>query len=84
MKYSNGYDTFNTYEEAFEDCQQTMAWEDYQEYFENNIGFHNFFERVRKLPNFFEEFENDLFDAEVYCFEKTYFEYDDDDDDEED
>ena len=77
MKYTDGYNTFNNYEEAYEDCQQSMRWEDYEEYFEDSLGFHKFFERVKKLPGFFEEFEDDFFEAETCYFEKNYSEIDD-------
>lgn len=85
MKYTDGYHTFNSYEEAFEDCQQSMTWDDYAKYFEKIYGgFLRFFYRISdKLPGFVEEFEEELFEAEVDYFEKNYSEINDEDEEEE-
>ena len=78
--WTNGFNTFETEEEARENCLEEMTWDDIEEYFENNMTFHDFFTRVREsMPDFFEKFENEFCGAEDRYFNQNYYEEDDED-----
>lgn len=77
--WTDGCDTFKDKDEAYDSVYTSMSWEDYEEYFKNNVNFHDFFERVRKITDpdkFFMEFENEFCDAANKYFEENYWEED--------
>lgn len=79
--WTDGFDVFETEEEARDTVCENMTWEDFEEYFKDNISFHDFFTRVRKIADpekFFLEFEIEFCDAENHYFEENYWEEDKD------
>ena len=79
--WTNGFDTFETEEEAREDAYCNITWDDIETYFEENMGFHEFFTRCHEaIPDFFEKFENEFCDAENDYFERNYHEEENDED----
>ena len=84
--WTDGCDTFETEEEARENIYENMTWEDYEEYFRDNVSFHDFFERVRKIVDpdkFFMEFETEFYDAEIEYFIENYWEEEEEEEEEE-
>lgn len=75
---------FENEECAREDVCQNMTWDDYEEYFRTNIRFHDLFEHLKKMPNFFETFEDEFMAAENKFFIDNYHEVEDWDDEDED
>lgn len=73
--WTDGYINFETEEEARENAFEVMTWDDLEEYFQNNVSFHDFFTKVHEnMPNFFELFENEWCEAENNYFNDNYWE----------
>lgn len=80
-QWTNGFNTFETEEEAREDAYEEITWDDIENYFEENISFHDFFTRVREsMPDFFDKFEDDILNAEDEYFSRNYYEEETDED----
>ena len=75
IHWTNGYETFEDQDEAYERACEDITWDDIESYFLNNISFHDFFNRVRQnmRDTFFETFENELCDAENDYFNQNYW-----------
>ena len=74
--WTDGCGIFETEEEARDNVLENMEWNDFEEYFHNNISFHDFFTRVRNIVDperFFIEFKDEFCDAENHYFEENYW-----------
>lgn len=73
--WTNGYDCFETEDDARDNAYSEMTWDDIENYFNDHMDFHEFFTRVReKMPNFFETFEIESYEAENEYFNNNYWE----------
>ena len=74
--WTDGCNTFEDRDAAFEDACCEMTWDDVEDYFANNMTFHEFFTRVKDKMGgeFFELFENEWCDAENEYFNENYWE----------
>ena len=76
-RWTNGFDTFETEEEAWDNCREKITWDNIEHYFEENMTFHEFFTRCRDaIPDFFDAFEDEYCNAENDYFSRNYEEYD--------
>lgn len=75
--WENDYgDEFETEDEAREDAVENMTKEDYLEYFENHVNTRELLEWAWRQVTFFEDFENQLMDAEDAYFNDCYHKID--------
>lgn len=84
--WTNGFETFETEDEARENVLEHMEWSDYEESFYDNIDFHDFFTRIRKIVDpekFFIEFEDEFGEAENEYFDRNYWEEEEENNNEE-
>jgi len=85
--WTDGYNTFEDEDAARDNACAEMTWDDYEEYFRNNVNFHDFFTRVReRMQNsdeFFFLFENEFCDAMNEYFNNNYWEEEGEEEDEE-
>jgi hypothetical protein len=80
--WTDGYVSFETEEEARENAIEEMTWDDIEEHVYNNMNFHDFFTKVREnMPNFFEVFENEWYEAKNDYFNRNYWEEEEDNED---
>ena len=78
--WTDGCVNFETEEEARENALEEMTWDDLEEHFQNNVSFHDFFTKVREnMPNFFDLFEDEWYEAENEYFNNNYWEEDNED-----
>lgn len=83
-KWTDGCEVFEDEQAARDNAAIEMAWDDVEEYFQENMSFHDFFTRVREnMPDFFDKFENEYFEAENKFFEDNYWEEEQDEEEEE-
>ncbi len=75
-RYQNIYteEIFEDETDARDSVMEELTWDDIEDYFRDNVNFHDFFTRVREaMPDtFFEIFENEFCDAENDYFEQNY------------
>jgi hypothetical protein len=78
--WTDGCVNFETEEEARENALESITWDDLEEHFQNNVSFHDFFTKVREnMPNFFDLFEDEWYEAENEYFNNNYWEEDNED-----
>ena len=73
--YEDDLGNLYTEEEARETVMQDMTWDDYEAFFQK-IPFSKLFEKMRKMPDFFETFEMEIMEAEEEYFAANYHETD--------
>lgn len=75
-RYQNIYteEIFEDETDARDNVTEKLTWDDIEDYFYDNMSFHDLFTRVREaMPDtFFETFENEFCDAENDYFERNY------------
>lgn len=72
--WTNSAEEFETEEDARDNAWTEITWDDIEEYFSENVNFHDFFTKVReKMPDFFETFENEYCDAVNAYFNDNYW-----------
>ena len=71
--WTNGSEMFEDEMDARDNVCSEMTWDDIENYFQRTMDFHEFFTRVRAMPNFFENFENEFCNAENDYFEQNYW-----------
>lgn len=74
---------FEDEDTARENVCENMTWDDYEEYFQYNVSFHDLFEHLKKMPNFFESFEDVFWATEDEFFKDNYHKIDEDEDEDE-
>ena len=67
-------DEIYTEDDARDHLLEEMTWDDYREYFINNVSMEDIWERLRKLPEFFDTFENEIYEAEDEKFHDLFTE----------
>ena len=82
--WTDGFNTYETEEEARDQAMTDMTWDDVEDYFRENMTFHDFFTRAREaIPDFFGSFETEYCEAEEKFFTENYWEEDGDEDEKE-
>lgn len=70
---ANG-DRFDTYEEARDDANEKMDWDDYGYFFQSYVSFVELLKWASKQDNFWAEYENYMLRAEDDYFTDNYWE----------
>lgn len=71
--YENLYgDIYETEEDVWDEIHNSMSWDDYAEKLEKSIGFDKLFDWAKSQDGFFEQFENEFYDAEYDYFKENY------------
>lgn len=82
--WTDGFNTYETEEEARDQAMTDMTWDDVEDYFHENMTFHDFFTRVHEaIPDFFEKFEMEFCEAENKFFTENYWEEDEEEEEDE-
>lgn len=76
-------DVFETEDDARDDAYSKITWDDYEDYFSNNISYHKLFEFARAHEDFFTKFENEFCEADEKYFQDNYSIIDEEDENEE-
>jgi hypothetical protein len=73
-KWKDSYgNIYETEDDARDNAINEMTWDDICEYFKTLMTFEDLFETIRKeMPNFYDEFEMEILDAEDDYFNKNY------------
>ena len=72
--WTNSAEEFETEEDARDNAWTEITWDDIEEYFSENVNFHDFFTKVReKMPDFFDTFEDEYCDAVNAYFNDNYW-----------
>jgi len=67
-------DRFDTYEEAREDANEKMDWDDLADHFHNYVTFAELLEWASKQKNFLAQYEDFMLRAEEDYFTENYWE----------
>lgn len=87
--WTDGCETFENEDDARDNACAEMTWDDYEEYFRDNVNFHDFFTRVREAmtkdnsDEFFITFENEFCNAMNNYFNNNYWEEEEEEEEEE-
>ena len=65
-------EVYNTQDDAWDDAISDFGWPDFFVYIDNKMSFEQFFDRVCKMPGFWDEFYKDFSNAEEYYFNSNY------------
>lgn len=78
-KWKDSYgNIYEDEEDARENALNEMTWDDICNYFKTVMTFEDLFDTIRsRMPNFYEEFEMEIMDAEDDYFNKNYTEVED-------
>lgn len=71
---------FDSYEKAWEDAMEQMDIDEFIEHFTNYVDFSDLLKWAQKQPNFYDDFDEAVSNAEQDYFDDFYRELEDDED----